>query len=95
MAGEIAKEILSQINATDFWARARWGVKEMYHSEDTLHMVLGRGRGKVMVKLEPCDTYTVTFGRVRRGSFEWVELGKASDIYFDNLVEVIDGMLSK
>ncbi len=30
---EIASTIIAQINALDFWARARWGVKEALATE--------------------------------------------------------------
>jgi hypothetical protein len=99
MSQEIVQTILKHINASDFWARARWGVKQMMSDtkECTLHLVLGGGRGKVMVKYDAGpDTYTVTFGRVvtrgaRRG--EWIELGKRDDVYSDSIVTVVDGLL--
>lgn len=98
----IGQTILEQINASDFWARARWGVKQMLTlGADADHLgglMLNCTKGiKIIVTLDPSDTYIVQVGRMGRGAqrFDFVVKGEASDVYADNLVAIIDGLFSK
>lgn len=88
----IAKTILNQINAADFWARARWGVKHAQGMERGLWLECTRGN-KILVTLDPSDTYTIEVGKVR--SFAFVAKDTMSDVYADTLVQAIDHLFTK
>ncbi len=96
---EIAATILAQINAGDFWARARWGVKQMVATEHTPQgagrpqpgLLLNCTRGiKILVTLAPSDTYTVELGRLGRETFDLRVEGRAEDVYAEDLARAID-----
>jgi hypothetical protein len=87
----VANIILGQINALDFWARARWGVKQLLGTENGLMMNCNRGI-KIIVTLDPSDTYTVQVGRLRK--FDFTVKGEASDVYAEDLVRITDGLFS-
>lgn len=91
----IGQTILDQINASDFWARARWGVKEKLAITNGLQMNCTKGI-KIIVTLDPSDTYTVKVGRMGRGAarFDFVVKGEASDVYVDSLVQITDSLFS-
>jgi hypothetical protein len=86
--------ILSQINALDFWARARWGVKQSLADGNTLHMNCTRGN-KILITLDASDTYTVKIGKVSRSTFEFRTIEECSDIYAEDLVRITDSLFSK
>ncbi len=88
--------ILQQINALDFFARARWGVKfpkdhGLLLIDNGLQMNCARNL-KIQVILDPSDTYTVKFLRYSPKTFECKTLAEMSDVYAESLVQVIDGM---
>jgi hypothetical protein len=85
---EIPKIILSQINELDFWARARWGVREMYAAPDALHLVVPRK--KIVVTLDRgLDAYRIEIISKRTG-----KVTKTFDeVYCDQLVEIIEAGL--
>jgi len=105
---EIANTIIAQINAGDFWARARWGVRVMIATERAYGEGLGRdgasvvvrpglmlccNRGiKIIVTLDPSDTYSIELGRMGRGAkrFDFRVEGEATEVYADDLARVID-----
>ena len=89
----IAQTILDQINASDFWARARWGVKQSLATETGLQMNCTKGI-KIIVTLDPSDTYSIQVGRLVR-KFDWSVKGEAEGIDADNLTRMIDGLFSK
>jgi hypothetical protein len=101
-----ADETLRQINAIDFWARARWGVTRLFNTDAgyTLEMHAARGL-RIAVTLETTDVYTVNVTRVTMPKFnrrtgqmsdhKVVCIGEQSDCYVTDLVRVIDRLLSK
>ena len=98
----VANTILAQINAADFWARARWGVKQMIGEPTALRLVLGNG-WKIIVTLAAADTYEVALWRTPRATRKALLTATAhtpikqcetGDVYADSLVTVIDAMLS-
>lgn len=95
-APSIGQTILAQINASDFWARARWGVKQMLTMENGLMLNCTKGI-KIIVTLDPTDTYTVQVGRMGRGAarFDFVVKGEMSDVYCDVLVQITDRLFSE
>lgn len=94
----VAKTIVQQINATDFWARARWGVKQaLALGSGTSGVQFSCTKGiKIRVVLDPSDTYSVEIGRVRRSRSGWTYTKhyEMSDVYADVLVQVIDRAFS-
>src|SRR4051812_47451723 len=92
---EIARTIINQINALDFWARARWGVKQMLAlGPDTVGVQFNCTKGiKIRIVLDASDTYSVEIGRLRGASY--TKKDEASDVYADSLVRVIDSKFSK
>lgn len=99
---EIARTIIRQIHGTDFWAQARWGVKEklaIQGEAPTLGgLMLNCTKGiKIIVTLDPSDTYTVKVGRMGRGAqrFDFVVKGEASEVYADSLVRITDALFSE
>lgn len=91
---EIGRTILKQIHAADVWAQARWGVKDKLAMETGLMLNCTKGI-KIIVTLDPSDTYTVQVGKYSRKDFAFKPAGEAAGIYVDNLVHVIDSLFSK
>lgn len=103
----IAQTILSQIKATDFWALGAWGARNyVSYSEgqqevgyilggvqfDVSGLKLPRG-GKVIVYLMGNDTYTVRVVKVWGTKVS--EVAKVSDVYCDELMNVIDRIIER
>ena len=88
----IAKIILSQINAIDFWAMGAWGAKDLVAMRDGLKFKTSgmvKWKGYVYVKYdEGMDLYDVIFARIRK--YEWVEDEKVEGVYAEDLVRIID-----
>lgn len=105
----IAKTILSQIKAADYWALAAWGANNYvaYTEGDQggeIGYILGgiqfnvRGAkvnrgGRVIVYLMPNDTYTVRVGRLYRN--KWKDIKIVHDVYCDMLMNVIDRIIER
>jgi hypothetical protein len=94
----VADIILGQIRATDRMALFAWGTSKYiaYPSTDTHNGALSfearnnpNFREKVIVKVELAynDTYTIRLFKYNK------EIITKSDVYCDQLVEVIDGIL--
>ena len=49
----------------------------------------------ITVRLDPTDTYTVEYFRIKRGSMKRVELEKAEGVYADMLGEVLYHQVNK
>jgi hypothetical protein len=90
---EIASEILRQVNALDFWARARWGVKEKIATTRGLRFNCNK-RIRISIVLDASDTYSIEIGRLK-GKFSYVKHAELSDVYAEDLVRIIDGEFSK
>lgn len=98
---EIARTIIGQINAIDFWARARWGWKESLAlgassgaGSDTVGVQFNCNKKiKIRIVLDASDTYSIEIGRLK-GRFYYAKLFETSDIYAESLVHVIDRAFS-
>lgn len=93
---EIAQTIISQINALDFWARARWGWKQsLALGPDRAGVQFNCTRGiKIIVVLDPSDTYSIEIGRLK-GRFDYNKKAELSDIYAEDLVRIIDAEFTR
>ena len=86
----VAKTILSQLGGGVFLCMT--GAKSITHGEDSLTFRLPGSNfcksniNLVSVKLEPSDTYTVTFARLRGTAYK--EVVTVNDVYADNLRQV-------
>jgi hypothetical protein len=83
----------------DFWARARWGVKEMIllcgREDSTVGVQFNCNRRvKIRIVLDASDTYSIEIGRMK-GRFDYIKHYEISDIYAEQLVEVIDRAFSR
>jgi hypothetical protein len=100
MSQQIAKTILDQIKAIDFWALGAYGAHEYVAlSEDEKTSRLGgvmfkcsgtkllRG-GRAIIELKANDTYTIRVGRMVKGGF--VKLTEHSDAHAEDLVNVLE-----
>lgn len=84
-----ANTILSQLGGGRFTAMT--GAKNLIGYPDALSMQIPsakRGINRVKIKLDPSDTYTVTFGRYRAGQIQ--EISTHSDIYCDMLTDLFE-----
>lgn len=88
---EIANAILDQIS---FWTKAACGFREMVAVERGLRVKVLRGHF-LTVTLNGRDLYDVVHTRKKRGKYEWVTVESKSDIYCDQLSDVIYHMLNK
>ena len=99
----IAETIRSQIMALDWWALARWGAhkygfipaKKTTH-RGGLHFTTSKCKfhpqnvsGKVIITLNRLDLYDIELGYVARRTYEWVSVKKYTDIYNDQLVDIL------
>ena len=91
----IAKIILGQIKALDFWALGAWGAKDMVALNDGLQFKTSgmvRWKGIVQVKYdEGQDLYNVIFGRIRK--YEWKIDNQVEGVFVEDLVEVINSQV--
>ena len=91
----VQETILQQIRAIDKWALGAWGAREMKASGATLIFrvngtKLKRGWIEVAYNEGP-DTYTVT--GLYRTNLEIKTRASISDVYCENLVQVIDSIV--
>lgn len=90
---QIATVIFQQIVSLDNLAFFSWGGHNLIKSESTLQFSCsGRNipsHGAIKITLTPNDTYNIEL--FRTSPFE--KLAEANDVYWDNLVEIIDAML--
>ncbi len=89
---QTAETILSQIQATDCWAQARWGVKQKLATDNGVQLNCTK-RIKIIVSLASDDTYSVQVGRMS-GRFDFNVKGEMSMVHADQLVRVIDSLFS-
>lgn len=95
---KIAQTIKNQIMAQDYWALARWGANSYVGSEKGRFLMFKcsgcnilRG-GKIRITLVPgMDLYRVELFRIKGVDFKLIS--SFEGIYFDQLVEIIEGML--
>jgi len=101
----IAKTIIQQIKATDYWALGAWGARNyvaLNGGKEKHGYILGgiqfdisgkklqRG-GKVLVYLMGNDTYTVRVIRIHGTNVNEVKLVK--EVYCDDLMRIIDQII--
>jgi hypothetical protein len=91
----VAKTILSQIKALDAWSLGAWGAKDLVALEDGLQFKssgMVKNKGIVQIKLNyGKDLYDVSFGKIRK--YEYKEIEKVTDVFVEDLVNVIDEMV--
>ena len=84
---QVAKTILEQLGGNKFIAMT--GAKNFVGSETGLSFKIGRNAksiSHVRIELDPSDTYTIKFLRVRK--HEVKEISSFSGVYFDSLQSV-------
>lgn len=98
----VAQEIMNQLKVLGRIEMMSWGAHAFKalgpdqlksdfegHLGALIFAVQGRlFKGHVSIVLMPNDTYTIHFGSLRKGRFNSKQ--KFSDVYVDNLIEVID-----
>lgn len=90
----VAKTILSQIKTLDPKALWAWGATGLAATEDSLTFKssgMVKHKGYVTIKLNGRDLYDVTFGKMRK--FQYKELARVEDVFVEDLVKTIDGMV--
>ena len=85
----VAEIILAQLGGNTFLAMT--GAKHLTQLEDSLMFRLPTlfskdGINHVIIRLDPSDTYSLTFGRIR--NFEYTAVSKVEGIYEDVLRDV-------
>lgn len=89
---QIAKTILQQIKAIDFFALGAWGAKDFIAMKDGLKFKTSgmvKWKGWVIVQYdEGKDLYNLIFGRVRK--HVWKEDKHIDGVYVEDLVRLID-----
>lgn len=91
----IAKTILSQIKALDFWAMGSWGAKELVAMNDGLKFKTSgmvKWKGYVHVKYNHgTDLYDIDFFRIRSAQ---IKMDKAvQGVFVEDLVETINAQV--
>jgi hypothetical protein len=90
---EVAQTILSQIS---LGTKMACGSRNYIAIENGLAFnVLTGNRDIISITLEPSDTYTVKRVKVAAKTKIWQTVEEVSDVYCDNLSEVIYGMVIK
>jgi hypothetical protein len=93
----VANIILNQIKTMDKWAFGDWGSKDFVAMKDGLKFKTSgmvKWKGYVYVQYnEGSDLYNVIFGKIIK--HEWKVQKQVDDVYFDQLVDVIDSKVLK
>lgn len=85
----VAKTILEQLGGRQFILLT--GSKNFLGDDNSLTFAIGRNDKAVThckITLDPSDTYTVTFMRIRK--FQVTTISTHSDIYFDGLKDLFE-----
>ncbi len=98
---QIAQTIIQQIRATDRYAMGAWGTRELMSLDETSKRSGGlqfrvsgsKLRGKISIELNHLDTYNVTAYRLR--NHEAHVVSQVTDIYCDQLMSIVDGMVER
>lgn len=88
----IASTIRQQIMALDFWALGAWGAKDMVNIGNGLRFKVNGTKMKhsfVEITLNASDLYDIRFYKIWGVKITRDE--KVTDVFVENLVEVIDG----
>lgn len=84
---EVAKTILAQLGGNRFIVMT--GAKNFVYDKSSLHFSVGKTKNKankIVVKLDPDDTYTMTFYKLR--GIDLTKISEHSGLYFDQLQSV-------
>lgn len=108
-AKEIADVIYKQINTLDFWARARWGVKQVVvlnlaEQKPGIRFMGISGnsikrKAKLDIQLNSNDLYEVrllkdpTTHQILHKDAKTMEVGRVDDVYATDLVKAINSLL--
>lgn len=86
----VANEILRQLGGRAFLMIT--GAKDLVGSDDALMMKLPRGAkgNKLVIKLDPSDTYTLTLYNFR--NLEMKKIKEVEMVYVDMLLDVFESM---
>lgn len=91
----IAKIILSQIKALDFWAMGAWGAKELVAMNDGLKFKttgMVKWKGYVHVKYNRgTDLYDIDFFRIRSAQIKMDK--QVEGVFVEDLVETINSQV--
>ncbi len=98
----IADAIETQIKTLDPYAFWAWGVKDLTTIIDNNGIENGlrfktsglvKNKGYITVTLNPKDYYDVSFAKPNYRSAKWEELNRQEDVFFDDLIDIIDNMI--
>tara|TARA_R100001230_G_C5552663_1_gene79786 strand:+ start:154 stop:612 length:459 start_codon:yes stop_codon:yes gene_type:complete len=96
----IADAIETQIKTLDPYAFWAWGAKNLTTIIDNNGIENGlsfttsglvKNKGYITITLNPKDYYDVTFGKIRKS--KWEELNRQEDVFFGDLIDIIDSMV--
>ena len=70
------------------------GARNFTRDEDgnITFQVMNKPMRYIYIKLDPTDTYTIVYFRIKRGSYEKVTIKEFSMVYYDMLGEIIYSM---
>lgn len=91
----VQETILKQIRSLDKWALGAWGAREIKGSKNSLYFRVNGTKlkyGWIEVEyVEGLDTYTVR--GLQRANYEIKTRKEFTDVYCENLVQVIDSIV--
>lgn len=85
----VAKTILQQLGGTKFLAMT--GSKNLTTTKYSLNMNLSKNNASakfLTVELEENDTYTMTFSKLKKGTFEFIICQQKTGVLFDQMQAV-------
>lgn len=101
-AKQVAATIMQQIKAIDPWALPSWAARQFTCSGPCeehrgnlsfrVTITAPNTRHYISITLNGRDTYDVERIKIKRGSYERLIEGRTENVYFDQLVEVIDNL---
>lgn len=98
-AQDIARTILKQIKAADFWALGACGARQYVALDNGVQfrvtITSPRTHHKIRIHLNAMDTYDVERIKIKRGSYEVIIEESAEGIYADQLAGVVYRMCNK
>lgn len=91
----IATTIRDQIKTISFWALGSWGARQLQALEHGFAMHVRGPKiltgGYVEINLNGLDLYDITLYRIRKA--ERKEVASMENVYAEDLVNVLDGMI--
>jgi hypothetical protein len=89
----VAKTIIQQIKGLDRWAFGAWGSHNFLYDENALIFQTRKPSRTIRIEVTPADLYKISISRMNR-KLELVSLGSEDDIFCEDLVTTIDGLLA-